>query len=163
MKLGVDRFDRTLLGALVRDAQQTYAQLGRLAGLSAPAAHERVKRLRKRGVVKSISAVLDGAAVGKPLTAFVHIDVEGWGKSERLLLLAELPEVEELHSVTGDTGLIMKVRTADTEALEHLLSELYALPGVKTTRSYVVLSSFIERPAQAEITETWPARRWSER
>lgn len=158
----LDRSDRKLLGALVANAQETYAALGKIAGLSAPAAHDRVKRLRRRGIVKGVSARLDGAALGKPFLAFVHIDIEGWGKSARLLELETYPEVEELHSVTGDTGLILKVRTANTHALEQLLARLYALPGVKSTRSFVVLTTFIDRPVQAELTEAWPALPFSD-
>ena len=152
----IDRFDRKILGALVRDSGMSYAALGQQVGLSAPAVHERVKRLRARGVIRAMSAQLDGAAVDKPLLAFVHVDFIGWGKSRRLLDLADYPEVEEMHSVAGDTGMILKVRTADAHALELLLSQLYALEGVRTTRSYITLSTFLERPIQAEVTTDWP-------
>ncbi len=66
-----------------------------------------------------------------------------------MLALGSLPEVEEMHSVTGDTCLVLKVRAAGTQALEDLLARIYALPGVRGTRSYVVLSSFLERGPQA--------------
>ena len=39
---------------------------------------------------------------------------------------------------------------------EALLHQLYAIPGVTASRSYVVLSTYLERPAQAEVTEAWP-------
>lgn len=152
----VDAFDRKILGALVRNAGMTYAALGESVGLSAPAVHERVRRLRLSGTLIGTSARVDGAAVGKPLLAFVHVDTDGWGKSQRMLKIAEFPEVEEMHSVAGDTGMILKARTADTHALEALLSQLHLLPGVKSTRSYVVLSTFLERPVQAEVTQDWP-------
>ncbi len=152
----VDDFDRRILGALVLDAGATYADLGQQVGLSAPAVHERVKRLRSRGVIKATSAQLDGPSTGKPLLAFVHVDFVGWGKSKKMLAIADYPEVEEMHSVAGDTGMILKVRTADAHALELLLSRLYALTGVATTRSYITLSTFLERPVQAGVTEAWP-------
>jgi len=40
--------------------------------------------------------------------------------------------------------------------LEVLLSQLYILPGVNSTKSYVVLSTYLERPVQAEVTHDWP-------
>jgi len=67
--------------------------------------------------------------------------------------MAELPEVEEIHSVAGDTCMLLKVRCASSRALEALLARLYATPGVRSTRSYVVLSTYLERNAQAGITE----------
>ncbi|MEO3428508.1 Lrp/AsnC family transcriptional regulator [Pelagibius sp. CAU 1746] len=152
----MDAFDRKILSALTKDAKQTYAAIGEVAGLSAPAVHERIKRLRDTGVISATAALLDGAAVGKPLLAFVHVDADGWGKSQRMMCLAQYPEVEEMHSVAGDTCVVLKVRAESTDALEHFLSQLYVLPGVRGTKSYVVLSTYIERPVQAELTEDWP-------
>ena len=149
----LDTFDRKILGELAVDAGLSYAELGRLVGLSAPAVHERVKRLRATGRVRGTVAVLDGPAVGKPLLAFVHVDTTGWGKTQELMALAKLPELEEIHSVAGDTCMLLKVRCKSSRALEGLLARLYATPGVKATRSYVVLSTYLERTPQADITE----------
>lgn len=149
----LDAFDRKLLAALAQDAGLSYAQLGDLVGLSAPAVHERVRKLRQSGCLRRTAALLDGAAIGKPLLAFVHIESAGWGASQQLMSIAELPEVEEIHSVAGDTCMLLKVRCASGAALEALLARLYATPGVKATRSYVVLSTYLERTVQAGITE----------
>ncbi|MEO9875392.1 MAG: Lrp/AsnC family transcriptional regulator [Anderseniella sp.] len=153
---GLDRFDRKILGALVADSSCSYARLGELVGLSAPAVHERVKRLRRSGVIQQSTVSLNGPAIGKPLLTFVHVEFEGWGKSQKLMQIADFPEVEEMHSVAGDSGMIIKVRTADAHALELLLSQLYQLTGVRTTRSYITLSTFLERSVQAGVTGDWP-------
>lgn len=153
---GIDAFDRKILGALLRDARMSYAEIGQAAGLSAPAAHERVKRLRASGALKGMHAAIDGPASGKPFLAFVHVDADGWGKSQRMLRLKAFPEVEEMHSVAGDTCVVLKVRTASAQAMEQFLSQLYVLPGVRGTKSYVVLSTYVERPVQAEVTRRWP-------
>ena len=50
----------------------------------------------------------------------------------------------------------MKVRTESADAMEKFLAQLYTLPGVQSTKSYVVLTSYLDRPVQAEITEDWP-------
>ncbi|WP_224826774.1 Lrp/AsnC family transcriptional regulator [Cognatishimia sp. MH4019] len=151
----LDGFDRKILGAITEDGRATYAEIGEHVGLSAPAVHERVKRLRKHAI-KSIGAHLDGPSCGKDFLAFVHVDADGWGKSERMLTLRQFPEVEEMHSVAGDTCVIIKVRTANAHALEDFLSQLYVLPGVRSTKSFVVLSTYLERGVQAEVTTEWP-------
>lgn len=149
----LDLLDRKLLARLTEDATLSYAALGEAVGLSAPAVHERVKRLRRSGVLRRTVALVDAAVLGKGLLAFVHVDTVGWGKTQELLDIAGFPEVEEIHSVAGDTCMLLKVRTRDPRALEALLARLYATPGVKATRSYVVLSTYLERPAQAGVTE----------
>lgn len=152
----LDAFDRKILGILVRDANVSYADLGDQIGLSAPAVHERVKRMKRDGVIRQTAALIDPMAVGKPLVAFVHVDTRGWGKTPELLAVAEHPEVEEVHSVAGDTCMLLKVRTENSHALEGLLARIYAVPGVIATRSYIVLSTYTERPVQPEITANWP-------
>ncbi|WP_269930925.1 Lrp/AsnC family transcriptional regulator [Aminobacter sp. HY435] len=155
----IDATDRRLLGVLVEDATVSYAELGDRCALSAPAAHERVKRMRRSGAIRQTVALADPKAVGKPLLAFVHVDTKGWGKTPELMAVSSFPEVEEIHTVAGDACLLLKVRTEDTRALEGLLARLYDTPGVTSTRSYVVLSTYLERPVQPGITQDWPAPR----
>ncbi len=150
---GLDTIDRKLLGLLTENAERSYAELGKLVGLSAPAVHERVKRHKASGRIKSVVAALEPVETGKGFLSFIHVDTTGWGKTKELMALAELPEVEEIHSVTGDTCMLLKVRMETSQAMEALLARLYAMPSVTATKSYMVLSTYLERPVQAGITE----------
>ncbi|MEM9344683.1 MAG: Lrp/AsnC family transcriptional regulator [Pseudomonadota bacterium] len=153
---GLDGLDRKILGALLENGRETFARIGAAVGLSAPAVHDRVRRLTESGVLRGTTARVDGAKAGKPFLAFVHVETDGWGKGERMMSLREFPEIEEFHSVAGDTCVIIKARAANAEALEALLMQIYALPGVRATKTYVVLSTYLERGVQAEVTGEWP-------
>lgn len=144
-KAGLDAKDRMLLRLLSRDATRSYAEMGKEIHLSAPAVHERVKRLKRDGYIKATVALLDGEKIGRPLLTFIHVDTTGWGAKSPMRALAELDEVEELHTVTGDACVILKVRMPGTQALEDLLARIYRIEGVKGTRSYVALSTYLER------------------
>ena len=150
----LDAKDRTLLALLAEDATRSYAELGRAVALSPPAVHERVKRLRRDGAITGTVARLDGPAVGRPLLAFVHVDTGGWGAKGAFLKMDEEPCVEEVHTVTGDACILMKVRCADAQALEDLLARIYAIEGVRGTRSYIALSTYLERGPQAGAPAT---------
>ena len=63
----LDAMDRKILGVLVEDAMMSYADLGARVGLSPPAAHERVKRLRRSGAIRRVAALIDPRTVGKTL------------------------------------------------------------------------------------------------
>ena len=154
-KRPLDKFDRKILAALNLDGRATYADIGEQVGLSAPAVHERVKRCR-RTAIKGIGAQLDGPACGKTFLAFVPLLDYLFCPPNSIMRLRDFPEIEEMHSVAGDTCVIMKVRTVNAQALEELLAQLYALPGVRGTKSYVVLSTYLERGVQAEFTTHWP-------
>jgi len=150
---GLDDIDRKLLGLLTQNAEKSYADLGAAVGLSAPAVHERVKRYKTTGRIKSVAAQLDPAMTGKRFLAFVHVSTTGWCKSEALMEIKDLPEVEEIHSVAGDTCMIIKIRMENPQAMEALLARLYALPEVVSTKSYVALSTYLERPVQSGISQ----------
>jgi Lrp/AsnC family transcriptional regulator, leucine-responsive regulatory protein len=148
----LDDIDRRLLGLLAEDSTRSYAELGALLHLSAPAVHERVKRLKREGVIRATVALLDGARIGRPLLAFVHVDTSSWDVTRQLLKLKELPEVEEIHTVTGDSAMVLKVRTRDTQSLEYLLERIHAIEGFKGTRSYIALSTYLERGPNPQVT-----------
>ncbi|WP_337994706.1 Lrp/AsnC family transcriptional regulator [Roseinatronobacter alkalisoli] len=149
----MDRTDRMLLRLLAERADRSYAELSELVHLSPPAVHERVKRLRRNGVILGTVARLDGSKIGCPLLAFVHVTTEGWGMTKPVLDLQALADVEEIHTVTGDTCLILKVRCSGPASLETLLSRIQEVKGVRATQSYVALGTYLERGPMPETPE----------
>ncbi|MEM9172294.1 MAG: Lrp/AsnC family transcriptional regulator [Pseudomonadota bacterium] len=152
----LDRLDRKILGELVRNAGQSYAEIGKSVGLSAPATHERVRKLRANGIIRGTSAQIDGKKIGKPLLVFVHVNTQSWGHSEAFDSLAQLPELEEMHSVAGATSMILKMRVEHSDALEALLRQINGFASVVSTHTFVTLSTYLERSVQAQITTDWP-------
>ncbi|WP_285295493.1 Lrp/AsnC family transcriptional regulator [Aureimonas altamirensis] len=149
----LDRIDRRILGALAQDASRSYAELSALVNLSAPAVHDRVKRLKRDGVIKGTVAVLDGCKLGRTLLTFLVVDTSSYSATRHLLKFADRSEVEELHTVAGDGCVLIKVRAVDTEGLESFLMEIQSLEGVRSVRSYITLSTFLERgPAPEQGT-----------
>ncbi|RSD23746.1 Lrp/AsnC family transcriptional regulator [Amycolatopsis eburnea] len=143
----MDDVDRVLLAELQRDATQAYAALGKAVGLSAGAAHERVRKLREQDVIRRTTVDVDPAAVGRGVAAFVLVDANAWmGDRPVREALEALPEVVEAHVIAGPASLLVKVRTATTEELQASLRRLFAIDGVTGTQTIVVLESFFERP-----------------
>ncbi|WP_216214852.1 Lrp/AsnC family transcriptional regulator [Amycolatopsis aidingensis] len=143
----MDDIDRRLLAALQEDATTSYAALGAAAGLSAGAAHERVRKLRERGVIRRTTVDIDPAAMDLDVLAFVLIDGATWmGDEPTSTALAAIPEVEEAHVVAGSASVLVKVRTTGTGALQDVLRRLYEVPGVSATEAVVALDTFFERP-----------------
>ncbi|KZB85678.1 Lrp/AsnC family transcriptional regulator [Amycolatopsis regifaucium] len=147
----MDDVDRMLLTELQQDATQAYAALGKTVGLSAGAAHERVRKLREQGVIRRTTVDVDPAAVGRGVMAFVLVEANSWmGDSPTKAALEALPEVVEAHVIAGPASLLVKVRTPTTEELQASLRRLYAIEGVTGTQTIVVLESFFERSVDAK-------------
>ncbi|MEU4731093.1 Lrp/AsnC family transcriptional regulator [Streptomyces sp. NPDC023588] len=141
----MDDIDRALLLRLQEDAGQSYAALGTAVGLSAGATHERVRKLRERGVIRRTTIDVDPAAVGSGVLAYVMVDSNAW-IGESGADFAAIPEIQEAHVIAGSASVLVKVRTASTEQLQDVLRRLYAIDGVNGTHATVVLDTFFERP-----------------
>ncbi|MFE0653662.1 Lrp/AsnC family transcriptional regulator [Streptomyces sp. NPDC059534] len=148
----MDHIDRVLLARLQQDATQSYAALGQAAGLSAGAAHERVRKLRERGVIRRTAADVDPAAVGSAVLAYVMVDSTSW-MGDSADAFAALPEILEAHVIAGSASVLVKVRTAGTEQLQDVLRRIYAIDGVSGTQATVVLETFFERPVSPLIED----------
>lgn len=147
----MDATDRKLLAILADDATIAFRDLGQKLGLSAPSVYERVKKLKAQGAIRRTTIEIDGEAIGCPLLAFVHVATDGWGKTPEMLAITDDPRIEELHSVAGDTCILLKVRCEGTLALEQLLKRIYDIPGVRNTRSYIALNTYLERGPRTEL------------
>lgn len=151
----MDSLDQILLNALRGDATQSYAALGRKAGLSAAAAHERVRKLRERGVIRRTTIDVDPAAVGRPVLAFVLVESTAWvGEEPTRAALRAIPELEEVHIVAGSASLLVKIRTGTTEGLQDVLRRLFAIEGVSGTQTIVVLETVFEGAGGAQAPST---------
>lgn len=141
----LDTVDRKILTLLAENADRSFVELGARVHLSPPAVHERVKRMKRDGTITRTVSKLDPARIGRDLLAYVHLETSNWETSRRVLDMATFDAVEEIHTVAGDTTMILKVRTASTGALEDFLSLLHQMEGFKRVKTFVVLGSYLER------------------
>lgn len=142
----IDETDRTILRILQSDARTSNAEIARQVGMAPSATFERIRKLEERGIVRGYAPRLHPEALGFGLLAFVFVradDIAGSPLAERRL--AEIPEAEEVHHVAGEDCFLVKVRVADTAALGRLLREqIGAIPGVRSTRTTIVLETIKE-------------------
>jgi Lrp/AsnC family transcriptional regulator, leucine-responsive regulatory protein len=142
----LDHRDRQILHLIQKDATLAQSEIARQVGLSTAAVHERIKKLEAAGVVRRWAAIVDPAAVGVSVSAFVEVFLEQ-PRFEPAFLerVRALDDVLECHHVTGDFSLLLKVRVPDIEGLQRLLlHDLGGLEGVRQTRTVVVLSTVKE-------------------
>ena len=143
----LDSADARLLDLLQQHARLKRTELGERVGLSAPAVSERMRKLEERGVVTGYHAHLDAKRLGLDVAAFVRVAVDGSANYAAFVEAATaMPEVQELHAITGEGSHLLKVRVRNTTELERLLAALQRLPGVHGTATSIVLSTPKETP-----------------
>ena len=139
----LDGTARRILALVQKDASLAQAEIARRVGLSTAAVHERLKKLESAGVIRRWTAVVDPAAVGAQVCAFIEVFFEHprfeKGFIERV---KKLDAVQECHHITGEFSL--------------LLEQLSGHEGVRQTRTVMVLSTvkeatFVETTGPAAV------------
>ena len=142
----MDTVDRQILALLVEDGRRTYDDIAQQVALSAPAVKRRIDRLRRQGLLRGFTAIVDPAAMGTSTEALIELFfTPGTPLDEVAATLRRHPEVVEAWSVTGDADAIVRVRARDNGDLERVIIELQAGGSVERTRSQVVLSRLVSR------------------
>lgn len=142
----IDDKDIEILSILQEDGRTPNAEIARQLGMAPSAILERLRKLESRGAIRGYQALVDPHWVGLGLLAFVSVRAEEgvWARSTGEALAA-IPEVLEVHHITGEDCYLVKVRAADPEQLGHLLRErIGAIPNVRSTRSMIVLGTVKE-------------------
>ena len=157
MSRTIDEIDAKILELLQRRGRMQRSDVAEEVDLSISAVSERMRKLEERGVIEDYTAVVDAKRLRLDITAFIRVSVDGSEHYSNFVEEVEdMDHVLEVHSITGAGSHLMKVRTADTTALERFLSDIQALPGVSKTTTSIVLSTFKEtRTVPAEPMELY--------
>jgi len=139
----VDKLDRKILDILQRDASLTAADIAEKVGLSKAPCWRRIQRLQESGVIRRTVALLDARALAVGTTVFVTIKAPSHSAAwfEKFAkLVRELPEVTELHRMSGDVDYLLRIVVPDLQALERfILENLTRIPGIKNIKSSFAL------------------------
>ncbi len=143
----MDDTDRMILGLLQDNADRTYAELGEAVHLSAPAAHERVRKLRNNGTIRRTTIDIDPVAVGKEMLVFALIESGVWcGDQNTTDALLDIDGIESAYAVAGKACILITIRVRTPNELQDVLRKTHTIEGVTGTESIVVLDTLFERP-----------------
>ena len=117
----IDELDRKILREMQRDADQTIDEIAGKVGSSRTPVWNRLKKLRDTGVIERTVCMINAEKVGLAETFFVSIRTDQhsqeWLDAFRSIL-ADCPEVQEVHRLTGDVDYLMKVKVANSRAFD---------------------------------------------
>lgn len=132
----MDETDWMILETLQDDGRITVAALARTVNLSPTATTERVNRLQNAGVISGFKAVVDPAALGLRLIAFIRMrPFRGTGRAFREEVEA-MSEVLECHHTTGEDCYLIKVAAADMAQLETITERVAGFGDTTTSLAY---------------------------
>ncbi|RDV13055.1 AsnC family transcriptional regulator [Pontibacter diazotrophicus] len=147
MNYEIDNLDKQILRLLMQDVTRAYTDIAKELGVSGGTIHVRMKKLNEMGVVKGSQLLVNPAAVGFDICAFIGVFLEkGSEYKDAVEQLKAIPEVVELHYTTGTYSMFAKLICRDTKHLREVLNEkLQAVEGVQRTETLISLEESISR------------------
>lgn len=161
--ISVDKYDLAVLNALQCDGRATNAAIGEEIHLSASQVSRRIQRLEESGVISGYAAMLDADILGLGVMAFTAVTLGRHGPGQGDVFeraIADMPEVLECLSVTGEADYVLRVVAPDLASFsEFMMKRLLCIPGVVNIKSNVALKKIkqthtlplahVTQPAQA--------------
>lgn len=142
----IDLIDRTILTMLQTNARVANSEIAKEVGMAPSAVLERLRKLEAQGIIKGYTVNLDSRQLDYGLVAFVFVRTEdSIGEVKTAKLLANIPEVQEVHHVAGEDCFLVKVRSKDTNHLSEILRERFGkIKTLRSTRTTIVLDTVKE-------------------
>lgn len=129
----MDKFDKKILTALHENARISFAELARRVNLSAPAVADRVEKLERTGIISGYHARINPLKIGYPIQCMIELTVKHQEYFSVVEQLGPMPEILECFSVTGTSGLMLRVAVHSMPDLQDLIARLMQYGDTKTS------------------------------
>lgn len=141
----LDALDLNLLNILRNKPRTPVAELARLAGVARGTAQARLDRFESTGVVTGYGPDISRTALGYDVLAFVTLEILQGADDEILRHLESIPEVLEVHAVTGQGDLLCRVVARSNDHLHEVLQHVLTAPNIRRTESHLALHTRLQR------------------
>ena len=143
----IDEKDRKILEELMEDARKSVVDISNDLDIPRATVQERIQKMKQNGLIKKFVTVPNYSQLGRPVTVFILVSFMPGTVSQRQLgeQISHLPRVEEVHLITGEWDIMLKIRVESMDELGKLvLDKLRAMKGVMRTVTCVCFNTLKE-------------------
>ena len=142
----LDEISLKILKILQKKARIPNVEIARQVDMAPSAVLERIRKLEKMGFIDGYEVRLNPKKFKRNLVAFITVVTSA---QENAMLtgkkLTVIPEIQEVHHITGEDGFLVKVRVSDVTELGKLIQDkILKITAVSTTHTAIVMSTFEE-------------------
>jgi DNA-binding Lrp family transcriptional regulator len=142
---GLDSRDRRLIGKLRVEPHSTISDLARALDCARGTILTRLRRLEERKVIVGYGPDIDPAAAGLGVLAFTTLAISQGSHNRVVAHLRTIPEILEIHTVTGSGDLLVRIVARSNDHLHLILQRVVSSPDVNRTETQLALSSTVLR------------------
>jgi DNA-binding Lrp family transcriptional regulator len=138
----VDALDAALIGLLAAEPRIGVLEASRRLGVARGTVQARLERMQRRGVITGYGPEVDPAALGYEVTAFITLEIRQAGGHDPVAeRLAAIPEVLEVHTITGAGDLLCRVVARSNTDLQRVLDAIVSAEGVVRSATLISLAT----------------------
>jgi DNA-binding Lrp family transcriptional regulator len=139
----LDTLDARLMLLLAAEPRIGVLECSRRLGVARATAQARLDRLQRTGVIRGFGPDVDPVALGYSVTAFATLQIRQGRGAAVAGRLAVIPEVIEVHTITGDADLLARIVARSNSDLQRVIDEVVADDDIVRTSTYIALSAHI--------------------
>ena len=153
MSVKLDEKDLAILYLIQADGKLTAKQIAKKTGVPLTTVFAKTKRMEEKGVIQGYRAIAAPEKLSAGTAAFILASVSYRAKaddspvSQRAVAeeIAKFPEVQEVHIITGDWDLLVKLRAENVEAVgKFVVDKLRLIKGLEKTLTCMVFETVKE-------------------
>ncbi|WP_460459533.1 Lrp/AsnC family transcriptional regulator [Angustibacter peucedani] len=152
----IDVLDQRLIALLTAEPRIGVLEASRRLGVARGTVQARLDRLVERGVIRSFAPVVDPRALGYQVTAFANLEIRQGARDRVTAHLAAIPEVLEVHTITGQGDLFCRLVARDNDDLQRVIDDLVADDDITRTSTVVALAQVLEHRVLPLVEATLP-------
>ena len=138
----IDRLDGALIELLAAEPRVGVLEASRRLGVARGTVQARLERMQERGVITGYGPELDPAALGYEVTAFITLEIrQAGGHNPVADWLSAIPEVLEVHTITGAGDMLCRVVARSNADLQRVLDTIVSTEGVIRSATLISLAT----------------------
>ncbi len=153
MDLKLDEKDLAILALIQENSTLTAKQIAKKINAPITTVFAKTKRMEDLGVIKEYRAVLAPEKLDSGTAAFILASVSYRAKADDMPIsqrtvaeeISKFPEVQEVHIITGDWDLLIKLRAENVDSVgKFVVDKLRLIKGLEKSLTCMVFETVKE-------------------
>tara|TARA_B100000941_G_C28424158_1_gene510464 strand:+ start:550 stop:1011 length:462 start_codon:yes stop_codon:yes gene_type:complete len=134
----IDNIDLKILNVLSKNAKMPYTEVAKKVFVSGGTVHVRMRKLEKMGIVRGTKLDIDYNKLGYNISSYMGIYLEkSFLYKETVKSLKKIPEIVEIHAITGQYTIFIKIICKDTTHFRNFLDTIHKVKGITRTETFM--------------------------
>lgn len=139
--VSIDQLDARLIALLATEPRIGVLECSRRLRVARGTVQSRLDKLTGSGVIRGFGPDVDPAALGYGVTGYATLEIRQGRGHEVAEQLAAIPEVLEVHTVTGAGDLLCRIVARSNQDLQRVIDQVVDAPDIQRTSTAIALAT----------------------